>query len=418
MRRALGLVIHNWPLKLGAGALATLLYVGLIIGADSKVFAVSIPIEAIGVTPQERIISDLGAVREIRYLAPDDLGLRLDSSNFRATVDLSDVEPADGRVLVRVRVESVDPRVQVLEVNPDQIVVELDAVISRVVPVRAVIGPVPSGLDVGDPIVEDTEVTVTGAASVVERVAEAQARISIDATGIDVNRLVDLVPVDLAGEPVPQVDFEFVPASTRVRIPIFSDRQTKSLPIRPVVAGSPAVGFEVASVSVDPLVIAVEGDVDDLVVLEVADTSPITITGATSNVTAVATLELPDGVQALGDATITVTVTLRPVTSSRTFQAGLILVGARADHEYSLSTDRVLVTIGGSVADLDRLSGSELVLTLDVTGLDGGTFDVNVSANLQTGLTLIAASPNPIAVTIVAPPPSPSPPAASPSPSP
>ncbi len=415
MTRILGLVIHNWPLKLAAVALATLLYAGIVILTNAKVFAVSIPIEATGVTSDVTILSDLGAVREIRYSAPDDLGLRLDSSNFKATVDLSGVDPADGRVLVRVHVESVDTRIQILGFDPDQIVVELDAVISRVVPVRAVIGPVPSGLDVGDPVVEDEEVTITGAASIVERVAEVQARISVEASGIDVNRLVDLLPVDLAGELVAPVDVE--PVSTRVRLPIFSDRQTKTLPIRPVVAGSPAVGFEVAFVTVDPIVVAVEGDVDDLATLEVADTSPVTITGATSNVTATASLELPDGVQALGDATITVTVTLRPVSASRTFEAGLLLVGARADREYALSTDRVLVTIGGSIADLDRLSGAELVVTLDVTGLDTGTHEVLVGANLQTGLTLIGASPDPITVTISPPPASPSPPPASPSPS-
>lgn len=185
-----------------------------------------------------------------------------------------------------------------------------------------------------------------------------------------------------------------------------------------MVAGSPAAGFEVASVTVDPVLVAVEGDVDDLVALEVADTSPVTITGATSDVTSTATLELPDGVQALGDATITVTVTLRPVTSSRSFEAGLILVGARADRLYQISTDRVLVTIGGSIADLDRLSGSALVLTLDVTGLDVGSHEVAVGANLQTGLTLIGASPSPVTVTIGLPATAPSPSPAFPSPSP
>ena len=49
MTRILGLVIHNWPLKLGAVALATLLYAGLVISPNAKVFPVSIPIEATGV---------------------------------------------------------------------------------------------------------------------------------------------------------------------------------------------------------------------------------------------------------------------------------------------------------------------------------------------------------------------------------
>jgi YbbR domain-containing protein len=169
-----------------------------------------------------------------------------------------------------------------------------------------------------------------------------------------------------------------------------------------VVVGSPAAGFEVASVTVDPLVVAVEGDVDDLLPLEVADSAPITITGATSDVVTTTTLELPDGVQVLGSPTVTVTVTFRPVTATRTFEAGLLIVGARADREYTLSTDRVLVTIGGSVADLDRLSGAELAVTLDVSGLGDGAHEVSVGANLVTGLTLIGASPDPVTVTIAA----------------
>jgi len=250
MTRILGLVIHNWPLKLGAVALATLLYAG-VISTNAQVFPVSIPIEAIGVTSDVTILSDLGAVREVRYLAPEDLGLRLDSSTFRATVDLSDADP--GRVSVAVEVESIDPRVQVLDFQPRRIVVELDVVVSRVVPVRVVIGPVPSGLDVGDPIVEVEEVTISGPASVVERVAEVQARVSIDASGIDVNRLVDLLPVDLAGEPLAPVDV--VPESTRVRLPVFGDpwelhrlRSVRSMTIDAMVSycsdrGSPGSGW-------------------------------------------------------------------------------------------------------------------------------------------------------------------------------
>jgi YbbR domain-containing protein len=106
---------------------------------------------------------------------------------------------------------------------------------------------------------------------------------------------------------------------------------------------------------------------------------------------------------------VKVTVTLRPVTATRTFDAGLVIVGARPDLVYALSTDRILVTIGGSIADLDRLSGTTLVLTIDVSGLGAGTHSVQATANLTTGLTLISASPNPIEVTITVATPSPAP---------
>lgn len=407
MKRGLYILLHNWPLKLGAAAFATLLYVGLVVSSSAKFFEGAVPIETSGLSSDVTILSDLGAVRSIRYLSPEDLGLRVDSSSFRAVVDLSEVAATGGRTSVAVRVIAVDQRIQVLDYEPRQITVQLDQVISRTVPIRAVFGPIPTGLELGEPALSATETTVTGAASIVNRVAEAEARLSVDASGIDINRIVDLLPVDAAGEPLLQVDL--VPGNVRIRLAIFTDRQTRSLPVRPVVVGTPAMGFEIAAVSVDPLVVSVEGDVDNIAPLEFADTVPVIITGASSDVTVDTALSLPDGVQAPSLGSVRVTVTLRAVTATRTFNAGLVLAGARADRTYALSTDQVLVTIGGSVANLDRLSGSSLVLTLDVSGLDSGVYEVTAAANLFTGLTLVGASPNPITVTIAAPSPGPTP---------
>ncbi len=400
MPRALRLIAHNWPLKLAAVALSIVLYVGLIVSSSARLFEVSVPIEAVGASPEVTILSDLGAVRQIRYFAPADLGLRLDSASFRATVNLESVSPSGGRATVSVQVTATDPRVQVLDFEPRQISVQLDAVVTRHVPVRVVLGPAPSGLELGEPTVSVTSVLVTGPRSIVDRVAEAQARVALDASGIDINRNVDLLPVDAGGEALSPVDLE--PAIVRVRLAIFTDRQTRSLPIRPTVVGTPAAGFEIASVTTDPLVATVQGDIDNLAPLLFVDTAPVTLTGASSDVELDVALALPDGVQAPGVATVHVIVTLRPVTATRTFQAGLLVVGARADRSYNLSIDRVLITIGGPLADLDRLSGSTVAVTLDVSGLDSGSHEVAVTANLQTGLILVGASPDQVTVTITA----------------
>lgn len=408
MTRILAFVIHNWPLKLAAIGLATLLYGGLVLSQTTQPFAGNIPIQIVNAPADIVVLSNPGAVTRVTYVAPPDLGLRIDSSTFRAEVDLASVVPTGDRVTLDVTVEAVDSRIQVLDFEPKRIVVTLDRVGTKSVPIRAVIfGPIPSGLDAGDPIVEGTTATVTGPQSVVTLVTEVQARIVVDASGIDVNQLVSLLPVDADGEVLTPVDVE--PVQVRVRVPVFSDRRSKTLPVTPNVVGTPAAGFEVASIEVNPPVISVEGDANDLAGLDRADTLPISVSGASSQVTQIVGFALPDGVQALGSGTVQVTVKLRPVTGTRTFEAGLIIVGARADLVYTLSTDRVLVTIGGSVADLDRLSGVDLVLTADVTGLEPGAHSIAVSANLATGLTLLGASPNPVEVVVSSPAASPGP---------
>lgn len=409
MTRFVGFFVHNWPLKLAAIGLATLLYGGLVVSQTTQPFAGSVPIVLKNAPSDVIVLSQPGAVTRIQYVAPANLGLRIDSSTFRATIDLTDVRATGDRVSLNVTVEAVDPRIQVLDFEPRAIVLTLDLKGTKSVPVHAVLGPVPSGLDTGDPAVDAPTATVTGPQSVVGLVTEVQARIVVDASGIDVNQLVTLLPVDANGEVLTPVDVE--PAQVRVRVPVFTDRRSKTLPVTPNVVGTPAAGFEVAAIEVDPPVVSIEGDANDLAGLDRADTLPISVTGASSQVTQVVALALPDGVQALGSDTVTVTVKLRPVTGTRTFEAGLVLVGARSDLTYALSADRILVTIGGSLADLDRLSGVELVLTADVTGLEPGTHSVAVSANLATGLTLLGASPNPVEVTVsgAAPSPVPSP---------
>lgn len=401
MTRLLRLVTHNWPLKLGAVALATLLYGGLVVSQTTVPFAGTVQIRPVNQPDGTVVLTNLGAVSGIRYVAPPDLGLRIDSQSFEATVDLAGVAPTGEPVTLDVNVEARDSRVQVLDFAPKRILVTVDRVDTKTVPVRVTLGPVPSGLDVGDPVVDVETAEVSGPQSKVDTVVEVQAPVTIDASGIDVDQSVTLVAVDDTGTEL-GVDsrIEIAPTQARVQVQVFTDRRSKAVPVAPVVTGTPAAGFAVASIVVDPPVISIEGDANDLATVDRADTDAISISGASSEVTQTVGLALPAGVQPLNQTTVRVTVTFRPVTATRTFEAGLLLVGARSDLVYALSTDRILVTIGGSIAELDRLSGTNLVLTLDVGDLGPGTHSVEATANLTTGLTLISASPNPIEVTI------------------
>jgi YbbR domain-containing protein len=410
MTRALRIVTHNWPLKLGAIALATLLYGGLVVSQNTDAFPGSVQIGIENPPSDAIVLSQLGSVNRIRYVAPPDLGLRIDSSSFKAFVDLAGVVPTGEPISLDVSVEAVNKSVQVLDFEPKKIIVTVDRKGTKTVPVRVQLGPVPTGLDVGDPALDMQSVTVSGPQSIVDNVTEAQAPVTIDASGIDIDELVSLVAVDDKGTEL-GVDsrIEIDPPRVRVQVQVFTDRRSKALPVTPNVVGTPAAGFEVASIEVDPPVVSVQGDANDLAPLDRADTQPVSISGASSAVTQDVAFELPAGVQALDTKVVKVTVKLRPVTATRTFEAGLVVVGAQPDRNYALSTDRVLVTIGGSIAELDRLSGTSIVLAVDVSGLETGTHDVTATANLTTGLTLISASPNPIKVTVSTPAPSPAP---------
>jgi YbbR domain-containing protein len=401
MTRALRFILHNWPLKLAAIALASLLYGGLVLSQTTQPFTDPVPIENPNPPPNMIVLSNLGSVTRITYVAPPDLGLRIDSKTFEASIDLANVQPTGQAVSVDVTVEATDDRIQVLDFEPRAISVIVDRLGSREVPIETILQPLPSGLDAGEPILEEETAVVSGPESLVSTIVKVQAEVPIDGTGVDVNELIPLIPIDVQGNRLGDAErLEVQPTLVRVRVPVFTDRRTKSLPVTPVVTGTPAAGFEIESVTVDPIVVNVEGDANDLAGLDHLDTAPVVVFGASSELVQTVELVLPDGVQVVGPDRIQVTVRLRPITETRTFTAGLILVGTRPDRAYALSTDRVLVTVTGSVADLDRLAASGFSLTVDVAGLNVGTHTVEVSANLTTGLTLQNVSPNPVEVTV------------------
>ena len=414
--RVLQVLVHNWPLKLAAVGLATLLYGGLVFAENTQSFPGSIPVEVRGQPSDTFMLTDVEPVTTVRYLSPS--GARPITSTFEAWIDVSGIEPGSGPQSVPVTVESIDDRITVVGREPDRMTVNLDKVASRTVPVGVAQVAPPDGLELGATTVDPLQVVISGPVSVLDRVVEARANVQIQPTGINVDQDVRLVPVDANGDIVSQVSVD--PATAHVSIPVFSDRDSKTLTISPLTTGDPAPGFEIIAVTVEPRIVTVEGDIDELDPLVRIDTEPVSIGGLSSNETLETTLALPTGIVALDVETVRVTITLQPVTETRTYGVGLDLSGARPDRTYTTSTDRVLITLGGSVADLDRLQGATLLATLDVTDLEPGTTSVAVSTDVPAGIALVSASPDQVAVTVSIPPP-PSPaaggtaPAASPS---
>ncbi len=398
MTRVLRLFVHNWPLKLAAVGLATLLYGGLVLSQSTTTFTDGvIPVTVENQPTDSFLLTAIGPVTEVRYLAAPDVPTPI-SASFIATIDLADVTPGGGPQSVPIRVASIDSRISVISSEPAAVFVELDTLKQITVPVVIERGTVPVGLEIGVTEVSPETVVVSGPTSIVDSVVAARGDIVIQPSGLDIDQDVRLIAVDQVGAAVTPI--QITPNSARVTIPVFSDRQSRSLPVKPLISGDPAAGFEIASVTVDPSVVTVEGDIDQLAALTSVETEAVSVTGLSGPRTFSTTLVLPTGVVAIGSDSIDVTVTVRPVTSTRTFEVGLRLVGADPTLSYRLGTDRVLLTVGGSIADLDRLNGGTLVADLVVSSLGIGTQVVPVTATLPGGVTLVGTDPSVVSINI------------------
>jgi YbbR domain-containing protein len=399
--RVLRFIFRNWPLKIGAVLLAVILYGAMVFLQTSQQWPGTIAIDTVNQPANSYLIGTLPEVGNIRYIASPDVPVS--QSSFRATADLTSARVSDSEPsLVRVQLVADDPRIQIIDYQPQQISVTLDPTFHKQVNVQVDTGAVPSGLEPGTPVLSQSSVDVSGASSIVSRVVYAEALVRIDASGLDVNEDVDLVARDASDAIVTHVEFN--PRTVNVQIQVGSQTRTETVPVKPITTGDQAAGYYITSVDVTPPVVAVRGQADALALLNgQANTKAISIAGATGDVTASVNLDLPAGVTS--DAgQIAVVIHLQSPQSTRSVSVGVVPTGALPDRIYTLSAPSVTVTLGGATAALNAFDTSTLVGNVAVGDLDVGPHSAAVTLYLPAGIKLVAITPAQIVVTVSNPP--------------
>jgi YbbR domain-containing protein len=168
----------------------------------------------------------------------------------------------------------------VLSVTPAEGTIAIDKVTSRTIPVRVERGSIPDGLEISEPQLSVHEVAVRGAASLLSRIDHAEARVSVDPSGINIDDQVELVAVDANGEPV-QGRIELTPSTATVEIEVQRVETRKTVPVTPQLTGTPAPGFSLTSITVDPPVVTLIGLQADLSGISEILTENISVDGAT-----------------------------------------------------------------------------------------------------------------------------------------
>ncbi len=347
------------------------------------------------------MLSELVPVTQVRYRAPLDVGV-VSPETFSATVDLSRVEaqPGGPAESVPVTVIALDSRIQVVDYQPQEIPVQLDPVASREMPVKVITSSVPSGINTGQPQADPSTVTITGASSRVDVVTQVVANVAIDASGLNVDREVDLVAVDSNSNQVPNVDIE--PDRVRVRIAVARELANATLPVVPQVVGVPAPGYRISSVTVEPLVISVSGEESIVAQMQTAQTEPIDVGDRTTDLEALVRFDLPDGVSVSGNDTVRVVITIEQDVGTRTFVAGFGTTGTPCACSYQYDKTAVAITLGGPIAELQAVDELAVAAEVDVTGLAPGTHLVTFVFTPPVGLQVVSIDPAQVQVTVEA----------------
>jgi YbbR domain-containing protein len=401
-------LLRNWHLKLSAVLLATVLYTGLVFSGSFSERTIQVRVEQVNAPRDSFVLSgDLGFV-EVTYRTANDLAASVTAEAFVGRVDLAeyDMDRAPEPQVLDVTVSALTDDVEVLSVSPATVRVEIDTIEVRTVPVEVETSAVPSGLEIDDPVLSDEEVQVRGPASIVEQVDRAVAFVSISASEVDFNEPVDLVAVDVEGQPVDPGRIEIDPKTVSVQVDVSATETNKTVPVRPDIGGTPAPGFALESLTVEPSVVTLRGLPGDLAEIAEVLTEPLSLDGASTDQSFDATLVLGPDVRladTTAEAVVTVTATIVPSVSSRTFVVGIACEGA-GQNACLPAIDQLTVTLSGPGGTLSGLSAGALTPTLDASGLEPGTYELEPSlGGLPEGVELLGISPGAVSVTIRAP---------------
>jgi len=399
-------LFRNWALKLGAVALATVLYTGLVFsGSFSDKTFPGVPVTALAQPEGTYLLTQqLGSV-DIKYRSATDPATTVTADSFAVTIDLAtyDMSLAPQVQSLKIHVRTLDDGIEVLSSTRSAVSVAIDRLDE--VQIRVVVdsGEVPPGLEIGTPRLSAQRVTASGPQSLLDRVDRALGTVRIDPSGIDCCGQVDLVPVDIDGRRVESVELN--PSTVRVEIEVSTVETSRTVAIRPLLTGAPAAGFEVGTVTADPSVVTLRGAPEVLATIGEVLTEPISLAGTNATLQAAGTLVLPEGARLADPAAAepTITVQIREIIAQRTLLLGLVCSGAPAGSACLPRTEQITVTVLGTVTDLDALDVADLTAVLDVAGLGPGDHLVQPELTLPDGVTLLTMSPISVTVTIVPP---------------
>lgn len=359
-------------------------------------FPSDIPVKPVNVPQNLDILGGVEPVR-VRITAPLDLWSRLSASNFKATADLSGAGPGVQEVVVRA--ESTNSRVEVLEVIPRKIKVQLEALKKQVVPVRVNFqDSVPFGYTFDPPKLSVEQVTILGPEPLVNQVDSAVADVNLGGVTVNINQSHRLTPRTRRGYEIKGVTLE--PDSVVVQVTVRQQLLYQSYAVSPRLKGNVAQGYWVSSASVEPAMVTVVGTTKSLQAINFLQTKEVDISGIASNISRPVGIELPEGVSLVGLETVTMRVAVVPAQGTRVFRVVPQTKGLASGLKVSFLTDSVEVTVSGDVLALNRLLPTEVSPTIDLSNLRPSIYYLTPQAPVLKDIKVINIEPKEIGVVI------------------
>lgn len=321
------------------------------------------------------------------------------STKVQAVVDLDNVIYSYNGEPVSVPVKIVIPSVvndsfEILSKSIQTVTVDIQPYINKDFEVKAVVNNTDSDtVQLANAVASPGTVTVYGAKSVVNSIAEVRAEVNPEI--LEDGMVITTAPVayDAEGNVVDKVTF----SSNELSVKIGMD-EMKSVRVAVDITGRAAEGYEVTGIYVSPDTVDVAGKASDLSGVSIIRLPDIDVTGIDSNIIKEFSVEdyLPEGLRVIGadgSDKITVTVSVEEETTKEiVIPAESIAVEGTLEEGLSahIAGNDMTITISGAGSVISTVEADDIKAYVDVDGYEAGVYsDVDVQFELPDGVSLV-----------------------------
>jgi len=364
--------------------LALVVWVTAVVAADPNEERTFLrPLPVIGLSTDLEVISEIPGQVRITLEAPRSILNELTNtpSLLSAWIDLAGLGPGEHNVTTQVRWER-EP-IRLVRIEPAVVMVSLENHIEKLIPISLVVeGETALGYQKGEPTINPENVLVSGRESLVNQVVQVQAMVDIDGAGETVESNVPLVPLDQNGDTV--LDVVLTPRTTLFYQPISLLGRYKNVVVKVVTFGQIADGYRLTNISVTPLTVTVfSNDLQQINELPgFVETEPIDLNGLNEDIEIRVDIALPEGISLVGEQSVLVQISVSAIEGSLPFSVPVEMIGLNPILTATISPPIVDILAVGPLPILEKLTPNSFRVTIDLTGLEPGSYTLPVVVDL------------------------------------
>jgi YbbR domain-containing protein len=374
---------HNWGLKLGSVIFAIMLWVIVTNINDPvityKVYNVPVKITNTDVITSKgevfEVLDDTDSIDVVTITASRSVIDSLSDGNVIATADMRNLTMQD-TIAIKLSTNKYNDKLESIKGSIDTVKLSVEDKKTVTLALNTTTsGKVGSGYQIGDVTTEQNLVRISGPASVVDQVAKAG--VDVDVTGFtsDIGTVVDIDLYDAEGNELSTSGVTMNISSVRVKVEIL---QTKNVPLKFSVSGTPAAGYQYDGViESDPAKVKIAGKsavIGKVKSIEIP-AEALDITGKSENLAETLSITdyLPSGVKLAEksfDGTVSVTVHIeKEAEKDITLKNSQIAVSGIPDGykaELVSADDSYQAAFTGLAADVSQLSADNIKASADL----------------------------------------------------